>query len=106
MRRCPIILFAVLLAWGNGCQSTDSSADKTSLASLETRVYEVFGMDCPGCHGALENLVKKLEPVQDAQADWQTKKVTVFVKAHAELTDEAVYDAMKRANFTPGKRLE
>ena len=106
MRLFTIILFAALLIWGNGCQSTDSSAEKTSVASQETRVYEVFGMDCPGCHGGLEKLVEKLDPVQDAQADWQTKQVTVCVKAGTVLDDEAVYDAMRRANFTPGKRLE
>lgn len=106
MKIFAIILGAILLTLGSGCRSTDSSAEKPSVASQDTRVYEVFGMDCPGCHGGLEKLVNKLDSVQDAQADWQAKQVTVRVKAGAVLDDEAVYDAMRRANFTPGERLK
>ena len=107
MRNRFLVLFsALLLAWISGCQSVDSPADPASLAQLESRTYEVFGMDCPGAHGGLEKLVEKLEPVQDAQADRQAKTLTVFIRPDTALDDESVHDAIKRANFAPGKRLE
>ena len=107
MRHISMILTGVLLSgWMSGCQSTDSSSEPVAIAPLDTRIYEVFGMDCPGCHGGLEKLVKKLEPVHDARADWQAKQLTVFLRPDAVLDDETVYDAIRRANFTPGKRLK
>jgi cation transport ATPase len=72
----------------------------------EIRVYEVFGMDCPGCHGGLEKLVKKIPAIQQAEANWQKKQLMVSVRPGAELSDEDIYDAIRRANFTAGKRIE
>jgi copper chaperone CopZ len=72
----------------------------------EIRIYEVFGMDCPGCHGALENLVMKIPAVQEAKANWEEKRLVVTVRPETELNDEDVYDAIRRANFTVGKRIK
>lgn len=72
----------------------------------EVRVYEVFGMDCPGCHGGLNKLVERLPGVLNSEASYVTQKLTVAVSPKADLDDETVFDAIKRANFTPGKRLE
>ncbi|MHC4216773.1 MAG: heavy-metal-associated domain-containing protein, partial [Planctomycetota bacterium] len=68
--------------------------------------YEVFGMNCPGCHGGLEKLVKKIPAVQQAEANWVKKQLTVTVEPGTELNDEDIYDAIRRANFTPGKRIK
>ena len=88
-----------------GCNQPEQySAD--SMQADGMRVYEVFGMDCPGCHGGLEKLVKRIPAVQTAVANWQKQRLTITVRPNSELKDEAVYDAIERANFTPGKRLQ
>lgn len=69
-------------------------------------MYEVFGMDCPGCQGGVEKLVKKIPAVQDAKADWQKKEIVITVRPESVLDDKDVLDAIRRANFTPGKRLK
>ena len=70
------------------------------------RIYEVFGMNCPGCHGAVEKLVKKIPAVQEAEANWKEQRLTVTVQPGSELNDEDIYDAVRRANFTPGERQQ
>ncbi|MBW2605844.1 MAG: cation transporter [Deltaproteobacteria bacterium] len=73
---------------------------------MEVRVYEVFGMDCPGCHGGLEKLIEQIPGVEQAEANWEKKRVAVMVRKGTKLNDEDVYDAIKRANFTPGKKVQ
>lgn len=34
------------------------------------------------------------------------KRLTVTVKPGAQLEDKDIYDAVRRANFTPGKRIK
>jgi copper chaperone CopZ len=70
------------------------------------RIYEVFGMNCPGCHGAVEKLVKKIPAVEEAEANWKEQRLTVTMQSGSELNDEDIYDAIRRANFTPGKRKQ
>ena len=101
----PLILF-VLLFCGTGCNTAGQSSAVESMEASEARVYEVFGMNCPGCHGGLEKLVKKISAVQEAESNWQKKQLVVIVRPEAELNDEDIYDAIRRANFTPGNRLK
>jgi hypothetical protein len=54
----------------------------------------------------LEKLVKKIPAVQGAEANWQKQQLAVTVHPEAELNDEDIYDAIRRANFTPGKRIK
>ena len=68
------------------------------------RVYEVFGMDCPGCHGGIEKLVKRIPSVEKAEANWEKKQLVVTVKPGHKLDDKDVIKAIKEANFTPVKR--
>ena len=101
----PLILF-VLLFCGIGCNAADKGLAVESMEESETQVYEVFGMNCPGCHGGLEKLVKKIPAVQEAEADWLQKQLTVTVRPEVALNDEDIYDAIRRANFTPGNRIK
>lgn len=71
-----------------------------------TRIYEIYGMDCPGCHGGLEKLVEKIEAVENAEANWKEKRLTVTLKPGAQLDDEEIFDAIERANFTVGERIK
>lgn len=84
-------------------ESKNASMEKSTKELV--RVYEVFGMDCPGCHGAVNKLIEKIPGVQKSEADWVKKQVAVTIKPGVQVTDDDVYDAIKRANFTPGKRI-
>jgi copper chaperone CopZ len=127
MMRCLFLILVTLIFCVIGCNDAEKSSsaktldvtaktldetakslDVTAKAvdGLETREYEIFGMDCPGCHGGLEKLIKKIPAIQDAQANWVKKQVIVTVKADAKLSDDDVYDAIKRSNFTVGKRTK
>ena len=108
MHKCLlfIILAGLVLACA-GCAATDPSvAAEPQSVGLEIRIYEVFGMDCPGCHGGLEKLVLRIAAVQAAEANWGQKTLTITVKPGAELNDEDVYEAIRQANFTPGACLK
>lgn len=81
--------------------STEQTQGETA---AEVRVYEVFGMDCPGCHGGIEKLVKRIPSVEKAEANWEKKQLVVTVKPGHKLDDKDVIKAIKEANFTPVKR--
>lgn len=99
-----VVLF--LLIGLIGCSNTISDLSSLPSGEYETRVYEVFGMDCPGCHGGVEKLIAKIPEVEKAEANWQEKQVAVVIQAGAQLDDQQVWDAIRRANFTPGKRIK
>jgi len=101
-----ILILSVLLVCVIGCAATGEKVTVKSGQSSETRVYEVFGMDCPGCHGGLEKLVEKIPAIQHSEANWQEKRLAVVVRPGTELNDEDIYDAVRRANFTPGERVK
>lgn len=83
-----------------------SEIEKSEQEELIIREYEVFGMDCPGCHQGLEKLVKKIPSVQEAEANWKKKRLIVTIRPGESLSDEDIDDAVKRANFTIGKRIK
>lgn len=99
------LTLAVIGVLAFGCNSPQEQTALTAEEGVEIRVYEVYGMDCPGCHGGVEKLVNKIPAVEKSQANWKTKELAVVVRAGSELDDEEVYDAIRRANFTPGKRI-
>lgn len=96
------LIFNALL----GCGSNRKNFDELIGNSDDVRTYEVFGMDCPGCHGGLENLVNKVTGVLASKANWEKQELRVAIKSGADVSDEAIYEAIKEANFTHGKRLE
>jgi hypothetical protein len=108
MHRCLLLItLAGLVLACAGCAAANHSVTaEPQSAGLEVRIYEVFGMDCPGCHGGLEKLVLRIPEVQAAEANWEQKKLTVTVQPEAELDDEDVHEAIRNANFTPGERLQ
>jgi hypothetical protein len=98
------ILCAILLI-SLGCSTGRSDAPSEMPEGTEVRIYEVFGMDCPGCHGGLEKLVDEIPAVEKSEANWKEKRLTVAVKPGSDLKDEDIMDAISRANLTPGERL-
>lgn len=89
-----------------GCAATKPDIDALVNEGSELRIYEIFGMDCPGCHGGLENLVNKIPGVITSKANWEKQQLKVVLHPNAEVDDSAIYSAIKQANFTPGKRLK
>jgi len=87
-----------------GCSSTPEPDSDPQVGELAE--FEVFGMDCPGCHGGLEKLVMQIQGVQSAKASWEDNKLVLGIEEGAEVTDDQVHDAIERANFTAGERLK
>jgi len=81
-------------------------APKDSLKNSTTVCYEVFGMDCPGCQSALEKQIKKIDGVADAKASYKDKEVRITIKPDAVVQEEEIHKRIKKANFTPGKKVE
>ena len=92
------------LAFLAGCSSTPEPDSEPQVGELVE--FEVFGMDCPGCHGGLEKLAMQIEGVHAAKASWEDKKLVLEVEEGVEVTDDQVHDAINRANFTAGERLK
>ena len=97
----PIVILIHLL----GCATTKPDFAELISEGSEVRIYEVFGMDCPGCHGGLENLVNEISGVRTSKANWEKQQLQVVLNPNVEVDDNAIYDAITQANFTPGKRL-
>ncbi|MBW8035189.1 MAG: hypothetical protein FVQ79_06040 [Planctomycetes bacterium] len=106
MKRYLFLLLILMLFCGIGCNDSNKVQTVESVEESETRVYEVFGMNCPGCHGGLEKLVKKIPAVEGAKANWLQKQLVVTVRPEFKLNDEDIYDAIRRANFTPGNPIK
>ena len=97
---------AVILIYLTACAAAKPDFDKLISEGSEVRIYEIFGMDCPGCHGGLENLVDKVPGVKSSEANWEKQQLRVIIYANVEVDDDLIYDAIKRANFTPGERFK
>lgn len=99
------LLTTLILVHLLGCAATRPDLSDQITEGTEVRVYEIFGMDCPGCHGGLENLVNDIPGVKASEANWEKQRLQVVLHPNTEVDDQTIYDAIKRANFTPGKRL-
>lgn len=88
-----------------GCATAGTDFAEMISEGSEVRTYELFGMDCPGCHSGLENLINEIPGVRTSKANWEKRRLKVVLHPNVEVNDDAIFDAIKRANFTPGKRL-
>ncbi len=50
--------------------------------------------------------MENIPAVQKSEANWKDKRLMVIIQPGEQLQDEDIFDAVKRANFTPGKRIE
>jgi copper chaperone CopZ len=101
-----VIILICLTAFFISCASEGTKPVLESSDNTETRTYQVFGMDCPGCQSAVEKLVKKIPGVLGCEANWKEKRILVRIQKGAEVSDNDIFDAIQRANFTPGKRIK
>ncbi|MBW8050515.1 MAG: heavy-metal-associated domain-containing protein [Cytophagales bacterium] len=67
-------------------------------------MYRVYGMNCPGCHGALEKQINKIPGVIYSKADWVKQEIEIF--SDTIISEEDVFKRIKKANFTPGEKVE
>jgi len=100
----PTMIAITILALLAGCSSAPEPDSDPQVGELIE--YEVFGMDCPGCHGGLEKLAKQIPGVRSAKASWEDQKLELGVAEGFAVTDAQVIDAINRANFTAGERLK
>ena len=94
-----ILLFAGVLS--GGCRSVQPAMQPDVTGQQIT--YEVYGMDCPGCHGGVEKNLMKVPGVVAASANWKQKTVTVTVAPDQQVDDAAIEKAVKDSNFTLGE---
>ncbi len=104
----PTLIAITCLALLAGCSSAPEpeSEPQSDPQVGELIEFEVFGIDCPGCHGGLENLAMEIPGVSAAKASWQDQKLVLEIEEGTEVTDDQVHDAINRANFTAGERLK
>lgn len=86
-------------------KSSDSSTIQTLTDKPTEVVYQIFGMDCPGCHGGVENLLKKINGIKTAKANYLKQEVLLVLEPDSKLDEKAVREAIEAANFTLGKRI-
>ena len=98
-----LILFARPLISGH---PDDQKEFLSQPIPADTVVYAVYGMDCPGCHGALEKQIGKLSCVADVEANWLSQQVSIIVKKDSLLNQTKLYEQIEKANFTPGERIK
>ena len=104
MRHVLIIAIVGLSAFLTGCSSPDAGTEPEAL-SMNAVTYEVYGMDCPGCHGGLEKNLKKIPGVLNATANWKQQRVTVHLDEAASVSTEQIARAVEDSNFTMGKQI-
>ena len=100
----PTLIAITCLALLAGCSSAPEPQTDPQVGELIE--FEVFGMDCPGCHGGLEKLAMQIPGVSTAKASWNDQKLVLGIEEGAEVTENEVHDAIKRANVTAGERLK
>jgi len=111
MKNRTLLLFALFMSivassvFAANSEQPILISEKDTTQNIVVR-YEVFGMDCPGCQSALEKQVKKIDGVADAKASFKEKQVVIELNPDAKVSDEEIEKRIKKANFTPGKKIK
>lgn len=100
------LMISALMVLASDCGGSGKNISLSEEPGTELRTYEIFGMDCPGCHGGVEKLIKKLDGVIACQANWEKRRIIIKLNENNSISDEDIFGAIKKANFTPGKRIK
>ncbi len=93
-----------MLAFAMGCSTPTPQVNQAS-PPQNAVIYEVYGMDCPGCHGGLEKNLEKIPGVLAASANWKQQRVTLSLEDAANVSPEQITQAVENSNFTLGKKI-
>ncbi|NQU39538.1 MAG: heavy-metal-associated domain-containing protein [Lentisphaerae bacterium] len=104
MKSVTACVLFLLVAGLTGCATAPPTVSAGDTA--DTITYEVYGMDCPGCHGGVEKNLKKIPGVADAAANWKEKTIVLTLAPDEEVSHAAVEQAVKDSNFSLGKRID
>ncbi len=91
------------LTYFTGCATRSTLSQNPNVEML---TYEVFGMDCPGCHGGLEKNLSKIPGVVDVTANWKEQMVIIHVQKDHTIDISEIEAAVHNSNFTLGKRFD
>ncbi len=110
--KLTVIAMILFLSASSTGVFAENSFDRTNAIEQDSAkqiiivTYEVFGMDCPGCQSALEKQVNKIDGVSKSSASFKEKQVIIELKPDAKVSDEEIKKRIKKANFTPGKKIK
>lgn len=94
--RTAVVLTVALLA-GTWTMAAQAPADGRTQA-----VLTVLGMQCPFCAYGIQKHLKKLPGVTKVEVELAENQAIVTVAPDAEVTDEDLQRAIRKAGFTPG----
>lgn len=89
-------------------QEPMSETSKVTIDSLPNHHivgYKVYGMDCPGCHSAIEKQLLKIDGVLKVTASWKKQEVIITVDSGKTVSEKQIFERIKKANFTPGEKI-
>ncbi len=69
-------------------------------AKGQTVIIQVDGLSCPFCAYGLEKNLKKVAGVERVEIDIKAGKATAFLKPDANVDDQVLRRAVKKAGFT------
>lgn len=79
----------------NNNETTEVEASKETAANLETTSFEIEGMTCAiGCAKTIENKLAKMDGVQEAKVDFDSKTATIQYDA-AQQTPEKIVETVE-----------
>ena len=104
MRYAQITAMLGMLAITAGCSTPVPQVNQPN-PSKNAVTYEVYGMDCPGCHGGLEKNLEKIPRVLAASANWKQQRDTLSLEEEATVSPEQITQAVEDSNFTLGKKI-
>ena len=101
-----LLKILVCMCCMGGAISCTTTKSLSSHPNLDIITYQVFGMDCPGCHGGLEKNIRKIPGVVFVEANWKAQTVRIGVEPGKSITEAEISAAIKASNFTMGKEVD
>ena len=97
-----IVVMALMACQDRSGSRTEAAAEKTpaviSTENLVTISFDVEGMTCAGCEGAVVSSLKNIEGVAEAKASHQTGKTEV-VFDKTLVTEESMENAISSRGY-------
>ncbi len=76
------------------------SASAQETAGVSSATIQVDGLSCPFCAYGLEKHLKKIKGVEGVEINMKSGKATVNLKQDANVDDQTLRQAVKKAGFT------